>query len=72
MDLPVVSSVCYFWGEGMLTPHWLVAFCRPKASLLTAVIITLLINLVNCMNPVKVASRKQTQNLIFFQQEYQI
>lgn len=47
----------------MLTHSWLRVPYRPRANLLMAVTMALLINLVNCRNPVELVNTKQTENL---------
>lgn len=42
--------------------HWSPDVYRPRANLFMEMSITLLINLVNCMNPAKLARRKLTED----------
>lgn len=60
---PVISPLCHHCGKGVLGHHWSLHSYRPRAYLLTEMIITLLINVTNYVNPAQLANRKQTEDL---------
>lgn len=62
-DPPVMSSVCHYWGKGMLGHPWSLDVYRPRAYLLKEMITTLLISVINYISPAKLANRKQTEGL---------